>query len=150
LSIRINTAPRRPWFSLFPVTAPPPPTPTADSAALVLAADDPGALARFYGGVLAVEPQPGFSAQHWWLPLPGGARLEIYAPSRARPLPRGRGRLGLCLRLAGGAAALEAAVEAALALGAQPLEPSRQEAFGQEAWLLDPEGNGLLLLAPAP
>jgi len=116
----------------------------------VLAADDPAGLARFYGAVLAVEPQPGLSAQHWWLPLPGGGRLEIYAPSRARPVPRGRGRLGLCLRLPGGASALERALGEAQALGGQPLEPSRQERFGQEAWLLDPEGNGLLLLAPSP
>ena len=125
----------------------PPPCPTTS---LVLAADHPAGLARFYGAVLAVEPQPGLSDQHWWLPLPGGGRLEIYAPSRARPLPRGRGRLGLCLRLPGGPSALERAISGAQALGAQPLEPSRQEHFGQEAWLLDPEGNGLLLLAPSP
>ena len=102
------------------------------------------------GGCWRWSPSRGFPRSIGGCPCRGGARLEIYAPSRARPVPRGRGRLGLCLRLAGGAAALEAALEAALALGAQPLEPSRQEAFGQEAWLLDPEGNGLLLLAPAP
>lgn len=116
----------------------------------MLAADDPARLARFYGAVLAVEPQPGLSAQHWWLPLPGGGRLEIYAPSRTRPIPRGRGRLGMCLRLAGGSSALEHAISQAQALGGQPLEPRRQECFGQEAWMLDPEGNGLLLLAPSP
>jgi hypothetical protein len=40
-------------------------------------------------------------------------------------------------------------VEAVLALGASPLEPARLESFGAEAWLLDPEGNRLLLLVPA-
>ncbi|MEB3354768.1 MAG: hypothetical protein VKM34_11145 [Cyanobacteriota bacterium] len=35
---------------------------------------------------------------------------------------------------------------AALALGASLLDPPRQEPFGAEAWLLDPEGNRLLLL----
>ena len=91
--------------------------------------------------------QPGLLAEGL---LPGGGLLEIYAPARARPVPRGRARLGLCLRLPGGAAALQACLAEALALGAQPLEPPRQEPFGQEAWLLDPEGNGLLLLAPSP
>ncbi len=38
------------------------------SGSLVLAADDPGALARFYGALLAVEPQIGLSASHWRLP----------------------------------------------------------------------------------
>ena len=125
------------------------PLPTPE-ASVVLAADDPTALARFYGAVVGVEPQAGLAPQHWRLPLPGGGLLEIYAPARARPVPRGRARLGLCLRLPGGAAALQACLAEALALGAQPLEPPRQEPFGQEAWLLDPEGNGLLLLAPSP
>ena len=117
---------------------------------MVLAAEDPAALARFYGAVLGSEPQPGLGPQHWRVPLPGGGLLEIYAPARARPVPRGRARLGLCLRLPGGAAALEACLAEARARGAQPLEPPRREPFGMEAWLLDPEGNGLLLLAPSP
>jgi hypothetical protein len=45
---------------------------------------------------------------------------------------------------------LERRLASARALGAQLLEPLRQESFGQEVWLLDPEGNGLLLLVLAP
>ena len=130
------------------------PTPTAEAPAaavsVVLAADDPAALARFYGAVLGVEPQPGLGPQHWRLPLPGGGQLELYAPARARPVARGRGRLGLCLRLLGDPSLLAARLAQAQALGAELLEAPRQEPFGQEAWLLDPEGNGLLLLAPSP
>jgi hypothetical protein len=37
-------------------------------------------------------------------------------------------------------------ISAALGLGASLQEPPRQEPFGTEAWLLDPEGNRLLLL----
>ena len=125
----------------------PAPEPTAT---LVLAADDPAALARFYGALFGVDPRPGLSPQHWCLALPGGGSLELYAPSRDRPLPRGRGRLGLCLRLAGGVPELERRLASVRALGAQLLEPLRQEAFGHEVWLLDPEGNGLLLLVLAP
>lgn len=33
-----------------------------------------------------------------------------------------------------------------LALGAVAVEPARQEPFGAEAWLADPEDNRLLLL----
>jgi hypothetical protein len=35
---------------------------------------------------------------------------------------------------------------AALDLGATSEDPPRQESFGAEAWLLDPEANRLLLL----
>jgi hypothetical protein len=37
-------------------------------------------------------------------------------------------------------------ITAAKALGASLQELPRQESFGAEAWLLDPEGNRLLLL----
>ena len=116
------------------------------SAALVLAADDPEALATFYAALVEASPAPGFSAAHWRVSLPGMGWLELYHPSRQRPLPPGRGRLAVCLKRQGDGAALELWMEQALALGAQRLEAPRQEAFGCEVWLLDPEGNGLLLL----
>jgi hypothetical protein len=84
---------------------------------------------------------------------PGDGRLEIYAPSRGRPRPRGEGRLALCFsRPAGDGRPLEVLddwLAAVLALGAVTVEPPRQEPFGAEAWLADPEGNRLLLLVSA-
>lgn len=97
-----------------------------------------------------MEPQPGQSTSHWRLPWPAGGWLEIYAPSRSRPQPRQSGRLALCLqRQVEGTdtdAVLNSWIEAALDLGASLLEQPRVEPFGAEAWLLDPEGNRLLLL----
>jgi hypothetical protein len=43
-------------------------------------------------------------------------------------------------------ALLQAWLASALGLGASLLDGPRQEAFGVEAWLLDPEANRLLLL----
>ncbi len=71
----------------------PRPEVTAMTGSIVLVADDPAALARFDGALLAVEPQPGLSTAHRHVAWPW-----------------------------------------------------RQECFGAEAWLLDPEGNRLLLL----
>jgi hypothetical protein len=117
---------------------------------LVLAADDPQRLARFYGALLVAEPQAGLGAGHWRVPWPPGGSLEIYAPSRRRPQPRQPGRLALCLqRRATGAdatAVLHTWISQALEQGASLLDPPRGEPFGTEAWLLDPEGNRLLLL----
>ncbi|MDM7954159.1 MAG: VOC family protein [Cyanobium sp. CZS 25K] len=127
-------------------------TATAGSftGSLALAADDPAALARFYGALLDVEPQPGLSSTHWRVPWPAGGWLEMYVPSRSRPQPRQPGRLALCLQrkadAAGALAVLHAWMEEALELGASVNDPPRQEPFGAEAWLLDPEGNRLLLL----
>lgn len=120
------------------------------TGSIVLAADDPVALARFYGALIGVEPQPGLSSSHMRVPWPAGGWLEVYAPSRRRPQLRQQGRLALCLqRRADGIDALAALndwMTAALALGASAGDPARQEPFGAEAWLLDPEGNRLLLL----
>ena len=72
---------------------------------------------------------------------------------RSRPQPRQLGRLGLCLQrhadaadAIGTLALLQAWIATALDLGASAGDLPRQESFGAEAWLLDPEGNRLLLL----
>lgn len=120
------------------------------TSSLVLAADDPAALARFYGALLHVEPLPGLNSTHWRVPWPAGGWLELYAPSKSRPQPRQPGRLALCLQRKAGAtgalAVLHAWIDTALELGATVENSPRQEPFGAEAWLLDPEGNRLLLL----
>lgn len=124
--------------------------PAMPATFLVLAADDPEHLAAFYGALLERAPVRGGSPSHWRLLGPGECRLEIYAPSRRRPRPRGEGRLALCFsRPAGDAPPLQVLhdwLAAVLTLGAEPVEPPRQEPFGAEAWLADPEGNRLLLL----
>jgi hypothetical protein len=89
------------------------------------------------------------------VPWPSGGWLELYAPSRHRPQPRQQGRLALGLqRQADGPGALavqQTWISPALELGATVDDAPRQEPFGAEAWLLDPEGNRLLLLVlPAP
>jgi hypothetical protein len=124
--------------------------PNPPTASIVLAADDPAGLARFYGALLEVQPLPGWSERHWRVPWPAGGWLEVYAPSSQRPQPRQQGRLAVCVQRRAGrttaSAVLEAWISAALGLGASLLQPLRQESFGAEAWLLDPEGNRLLLL----
>lgn len=120
------------------------------NSSIVLAADAPAQLARFYGVLLKTEPQLGMGPTHWRLAWPGGGFLEIFAPSRSRPQPQQQGRLALCLqRHADGGdsvAVLRSWIETVVRLGASQLEAPRLESFGAEAWLLDPEGNRLLLL----
>ena len=120
------------------------------SGSIVLAADDPAALAAFYAALLEVKATPGLGPSHWRVPWPPGGQLEIYAPSRSRPQPHQGGRLALCLQQSSegrdAMTVLTAWLEVAEQLGAELAEPPRQEPFGVEAWLLDPEGNRLLLL----
>ena len=75
------------------------------------------------------------------LRLPMGMALVLYRPSRKRPQARQAGRLALCLRCTD----LDGTRQRAIALGAQLLGPRKEEAFGREQWLLDPEGNRFLV-----
>ena len=61
----------------------------------VLAAREPERLARFYGLVLGITAQSGFSKHHWVLAR--GPR--VYRPSRTRAFPMTGRRLAPCLRL---------------------------------------------------
>jgi len=123
-----------------------PADPDAPHSSVVLAADDAAALAAFYGALLQRSPIPGISSRHWRLPLPDGGQLELYVPSASRPRRRQPGRLALCFRRTGDPPLLEAWIAAAVRHGASLQEGPRTEPFGSEAWLADPEGNGLLLL----
>jgi len=74
---------------------------------------------------------------------------------RSRPQSQQLGWLALCLQRqsdgTGAVAVLNTWITAGLDLGASLQEPPREEPFGAEAWLLDPEDNRLLLLVmPAP
>ena len=118
----------------------------------MLAADDPAGLAAFYGSLLRQPPVAGQGPSHWLVGLPAGGRLEIYAPARSRPRPRQEGRLALALQRPpgpDGGTTLQSWIAEAKAAGARLLEGPRQEPFGWEAWLADPEGNRLLLLVAA-
>lgn len=115
-------------------------TPTPDCR-LVLTSEDPQQLASFYGRLLDCGPSVATAGQAVTLQLPTGMALVLYRPSRKRPQARQAGGLALCLCCAD----LEGMGQRAMALGARPLGPIRKEAFGREQWLLDPEGNRLLV-----
>ena len=117
----------------------------------VLAAADTAMLGRFYSDLFQARLMPGLADHHCVVQFIDGTRLEIYRPSRQRPFPsRGRA-LAPCLRLDPSTdpmPRLEVMVGKALEHGGSLLEDARVESFGAEAWIQDPEGNALLLLAP--
>jgi predicted enzyme related to lactoylglutathione lyase len=117
----------------------------------VLAADDTGKLGRFYSDLFQARLIPGMANHHCLVQFGNGTRLEIYRPSRKRSFPtRGRA-LAPCLRLDPSLdplPELQSLLSTALERGGSLLEEARVEAFGAEAWIKDPEGNPLLLLAP--
>ena len=117
----------------------------------VLAAEDSARLATFYRELFQATLKPGVAEQHCIVQFSDGTQLEIYRPSRRRPFPaRGRA-LAPCLRLPPSKEPLpelQRLLSNALQSGGSLLEEARLEPFGAEAWIRDPEGNPMLLLAP--
>ena len=117
----------------------------------VLAAEDSVRLATFYSELFSATLMPGLAEHHCIVQFSDGTQLEIYQPSRRRPFPaRGRA-LSPCLRLSPSQeplSELQRLLSNALQRGGSLLEEERLEPFGAEAWIHDPEGNALLLLAP--
>ena len=117
----------------------------------VLAAEDSARLATFYSELFQATLKPGLAEHHCIVQFSDGTQLEIYRPSRRRSFPaRGRA-LAPCLRLSPSQQPLpelQRLLSNALQRGGSLLEEARLEPFGAEAWIQDPEGNPLLLLAP--
>ena len=117
----------------------------------VLAAEDSARLATFYSELFQAKLNPGVAEHHCIVQFSDGTELEIYRPSRRRSFPaRGRA-LAPCLRLPPSQEPLpelERLLSKALQCGGSILEDVRLEPFGAEAWIHDPEGNAVLLLAP--
>ena len=108
---------------------------------LVLASQNPQHLAGFYTDLLDGESATAAPGGAITVHLPMGMDMVLYRPSRQRPHPGPSGGLAFCLRCTD----LERLRQRAVALGGQVLEPIREEPFGREQWLLDPEDNRVLL-----
>ena len=117
----------------------------------VLAAEDSAKLATFYSELFQATLKPGVAQHHCIVQFSDGTQLEIYQPSRRRPFPARGKALAPCLRLCPSQEPLpelQRLLSNALQRGGSLLEEARLEPFGAEAWIHDPEGNALLLLAP--
>ena len=117
----------------------------------VLAAEDSTRLATFYCELFQATLKPGVAEHHCIVQFSDGTQLEIYQPSRRRPFPARGKALAPCLRLSPSQEPLpelQRLLSNALQRGGSLLEEARLEPFGAEAWIHDPEGNALLLLAP--
>ena len=117
----------------------------------VLAAEDSARLATFYSELFQATLKPGVAQHHCIVQFSDGTQLEIYQPSRRRPFPARGKALAPCLRLSPSKEPLpelQRLLSNALQRGGSLLEEARLEPFGAEAWIHDPEGNALLLLAP--
>ena len=119
------------------------------SLSWVLASRRPAQLAKFYADLLGTSPRAGMADHHWIVTLPAQGTLQIYTPSRSRPWPAIGSALAPCLQRrvqTDPLQELQAWHQHVIDLGGRSSEEPRQESFGAECWLEDPEGQRFLLL----
>ena len=118
---------------------------------LVIASEQPERLSEFYVFATNGDLQPGKNQDHFLIVHQNGMNIQIYKPSKKRLFSKPSRRSALCLQQPPSASPLIAIREFSqklVALGAVINEPPRLEPFGAESWIIDPEGNHLLIFVP--
>ena len=122
------------------------------SVSLVLAAEDPFSLAKFYAKAFLGNLSSGQSQSHWIISRPDGFRLDIYRPSRFKDKEKKGNALAICMKSAPSKDPIKTLDELVLRLesiGGITIGHESIENFGVEKWVIDPEGNSFLVIVPS-
>ena len=117
----------------------------------VIAAKAPKELAEFYAKVHKVKISQGITADHFLIQVGVGINIHIYKLSDSKKNLKGGRASCLCFQKQPSSKALSIVEKWSIELqkfGAIFIEEVREESFGAEVWLSDPEGNDFLLLVP--
>lgn len=117
----------------------------------MLASTHPEKLAHFYADAFYARYEPGLDGFHWRVLREPSLELDIYRPSQWHKFGTRSRIFAPCLRFTPSDrpdVVLHCQLDRLLGHGAFLVEPASQESFGTEAWITDPEGNPILLVAP--
>ena len=116
-----------------------------------MASNSPKELAEFYSVLINAELKKGFSNQDFFLIHPDGLKINIYKPSSKDTLSKPGEATSLCINALPNEQPLSYLkdwINELLTIGAKILGKPKEEIFGAEAWMQDPEGNRFLILVP--
>ena len=118
----------------------------------LIASLKPRELSEFYALLGNGKVVKGFNSSHYLIMYRQNYKIQIYKPSHEiiRPL-EGLSAFSICFQKKPNIEPLMKLKEwckEIVSLGGHVYEEPRNESFGAETWLLDPEGNTFLLLVP--
>mgnify|MGYP001244914971 CR=1 FL=1 len=119
----------------------------------VIASRSPKELAEFYAKVHKNEICKGISSFHYVVPLSNGLKIHIYNSSNVSDQFNKRRSACLCFQKRTSSDPISLVKQWSMdieKIGGNILEDPRQEDFGAEAWISDPEGNDFLIFVPNP
>ena len=118
----------------------------------VIASKRPKALAEFYSNVSQINFIQGIDPDHYLLSIKDVFLLQIYRPSLSRPWPNKGRSMSICFQKRPALEPMPVLEEWSYYLikkGGTVSEKLRNEPYGAETWVTDPEGNDFLILVPS-
>ena len=115
----------------------------------VIASKAPHVLAQFYSCAFGLEIQGESTQAYFYLINSEGMKLHIYRPSRKAVWPPKGMTCSICAEKDNSSMPLidiKKWSDELIKKGAASLEDPREENFGAECWMADPEGNYFLIL----
>ncbi len=122
------------------------------ATSFLIASTNPKKLSEFYALVCNGNVSNGLNSNHYLIIYRENLKIHFYKPSmKHQSLCEGPSSSALCFQKESSLDPLLKLKEwykETLALGAEVLMEPKNEFFGAEAWMQDPEGNSFLLLVP--
>tara|TARA_Y100001968_G_C19429344_1_gene756115 strand:- start:869 stop:1255 length:387 start_codon:yes stop_codon:yes gene_type:complete len=117
----------------------------------VIASKQPKELAEFYAKVHETDISKGISSDHYLVPVSDGLNIHFYLSSDHFNMPKKVRSACLCFERRSSSDPLSIVKEWSIEIqkiGGFIIEAPKNESFGAEAWLSDPEGNDFLIFVP--
>ncbi|ABX08719.1 VOC family protein [Prochlorococcus marinus] len=118
----------------------------------IISSDQPEKLAEFYGLVFGGKVSKGINNNHYSITFKRGLKIHIYRPSNSQTfVHRSTQSVAICFQEEPSdnpSLVIKEWYKRILPLGGSRLEGPREEEFGSEMWMTDPEGNNFLVFVP--
>ena len=122
------------------------------ATSFLIASSNPRKLSEFYAFVCNGKVSNGFSSNHYLIIYREIFKIQIYKPSiDKQSFSDAPSKCALCFQKESAKEPLLKLQEWSneiLSLGGKVLLKPRNESFGSEVWMQDPEGNSFLLFVP--
>ena len=117
----------------------------------VIASENPKELSYFYSKINSDKVNRGFNSNHYFISLSNRSKIHFYRPNENHQLQRKGNSTSLCFQCEPSENSenkLKRWTAEIIKMGGSVMGISKLERFGSEQWMLDPEGNKFLILAP--
>ena len=119
----------------------------------VIASENPKELSDFYSKINSDKANKGLNSTHYFISLSDRSKIHFYRPNENHDSQRKGNSVSMCFQgepSEDPAKIIEIWTAEILKIGGKQMGISKLAKFGAEQWMLDPEGNQFLILAPYP